>query len=79
MFTTPPCHPAPAAGSPAGDPFQLRFPSLFRTGPSLTFPCDARGRVSLDRLSERSRNNYFFARIVVGRDYAWPVVEPALH
>lgn len=79
MFTTPLCRQAATASSHAGDHFQLRFASLFHTGHSLTFPCDASGRVTLDRLTERSRNNYFFARVVVGRDDAWPVVEPALH
>jgi hypothetical protein len=30
--------------------------------------------VSLDALSERARQNYLFARAVVGRDYASPFV-----
>ena len=79
MLTVPPTRPA-CQGSPG---FQLRFASLHRAGQSLSFPCDACGQVALDSLSERSRNNYFFARAVVGRDFAWPVVEPmaapALH
>ena len=78
MSNIPHCHLPAADRSQAGPHFQLRFPSLFQSGHSLTFPCDASGRVALDRLSERLRNNYFFARVVVGRDYAWPVVEPAL-
>lgn len=79
MFTTPSCRKPTADTAHAGTAFQLRFPSLFKSGHSLTFPCDSNGCVALDRLSERSRNNYFYARVVVGRDYAWPVVEPALH
>lgn len=79
MFITPPCRKPTADAAHAGAAFQLRFPSLFQSGHSLTFPCDSSGCVVLDRLSERSRNNYFKARVVVGRDYAWPVVEPAPH
>jgi hypothetical protein len=54
--------------------FELRFQSLFDEGRALAFPCDAAGRVDLDTLSERSRCNYFYARSVVGRDYALPVL-----
>jgi hypothetical protein len=54
--------------------FEIRFQSLFDAGRALTFPCDASGHVELDALSERARNNYFFARAVVGRDYAAAVV-----
>jgi hypothetical protein len=58
-------------------PCLLRFPSLFNHGRSLSFPCDSAGQVPLDILSERARDNYFFARACVGRDFAVPVVEPA--
>lgn len=54
--------------------FELRFQSLFNQGRALSFPCDAAGHVSLDALSERARGNYFFARGMVGRDYAPPAV-----
>ena len=54
--------------------FELRFQSLFHAGKALAFPCDARGEVSLDALSERARENYLFARAVVGHEYAAPVV-----
>lgn len=54
----------------------LRFVSLFNGGRSLSFPCDTSGQVMLDGLSERARDNYFFARACVGRDFAVPVVEP---
>jgi hypothetical protein len=66
----------PAAG------FELRFRSLFDAGRAFAFPCDARGVVDLDRLSERARSNYFLARACVGRDYAPPAIvarEPWLH
>ena len=61
--------------------FELRFDSLSATGRSLAFPCDAGGHVDLDLLSERARNNYWYARTVVGREFAWPAVRPgvALH
>ncbi|MFG6448116.1 hypothetical protein ACG0Z6_07640 [Roseateles sp. BYS180W] len=54
--------------------FELRFESLFQSGRSLTFPCDSQGQVELDGLSERARENYLFARAVVGREYAQPTV-----
>lgn len=54
--------------------FELRFESLFDPGRGLAFPCDERGQVALDSLSERSRDNYFYARAVVGREYAVPAV-----
>lgn len=54
--------------------FELRFESLFNPGRGLAFPCDARGHVALDALSERSRDNYLYARAVVGREYATPAV-----
>lgn len=54
--------------------FALRFESLFNPGRGLVFPCDERGQVELDSLSERSRQNYFYARAVVGREYATPAV-----
>jgi hypothetical protein len=63
---------------PVGDtPFRLRFQSLFHPGRGLSFPCDAQGVVALDALSERARQNYLYARAVVGREYASPAVELA--
>jgi hypothetical protein len=59
--------------------FELRFQSLFAEGRGLAFPCDAVGQVNLDALSERARCNYFFARSVIGREYAHPAVLPTLH
>lgn len=54
--------------------FEVRFASLFRQGRGFAFPCDGQGRVDLDALSERARNNYLFARAMVGRDNAVPRV-----
>jgi hypothetical protein len=60
---------------PAG--FELRFRSLFNEGRALTFPCDAQGHVELDALSDRARENYLYARAVVGREFATPSVLPS--
>jgi hypothetical protein len=56
--------------------FELRLQSLFDQGRAWTLPCDAQGRVDLDRLSERARNNYFFVHSVIGRDVEAPSVCP---
>jgi hypothetical protein len=69
----PPCIVTPLQQLPH---FQLRFESLFNAGRALAFPCDERGQVQLDGLSERARQNYFYARAVVGREFATPAVVP---
>ena len=56
--------------------FELRFDPLLGVGPALSFPCDAAGRVDLDSLGERARCNYFYARTVIGREFAMPAVQP---
>ena len=55
----------------------LVFGGLFPSVRSLTFPCDPAGHVDMDEMSERARDNYLFARTVVGRDYEVPVVVAA--
>ena len=62
---------------PASSQYQLRFQSLFNSGRGFAFPCDDHGRVDLDRMSERARNNYFYARAMVGRELATPEVQRA--
>jgi hypothetical protein len=62
--------PGAAAGAAGHVEYELRFESLFDPGRALTFPCDERGVVNLDGLSERGRHNYFCARAGVGRDFA---------
>ncbi len=69
-----PIHPASVAAANADAAFHLRFESLFKPGRVLAFPCDARGCVELDTLSEPARRNYFYARTVVGREFATPAV-----
>ena len=69
---------APFVAPSAGTGFELRFESLFHPGRALAFPCDARGCVELDSLSDPARRNYFYARTVVGREFANPAVVPGL-
>jgi len=59
--------------------YMLRFRSLFHEGRAFAFPCDAQGHVDLDALSEKARNNYLYARAVIGRELAMPAVEPTFH
>jgi hypothetical protein len=54
--------------------FELRYRGLFNPGRGFAFPCDATGQVELDRLSERARVNYLYARATVGFDLAAPIV-----
>ena len=58
--------------------FQLCFRNLFDSGRGFVFPCDPEGHVDLDHLSERARNNYFYARAMIGRELSYPAVE-SLH
>ena len=56
--------------------YELKYQSLFDAGRALCFPCDARGQVLLNALTERARANYLYARAVVGREYAYPRMSP---
>lgn len=58
---------------PQGE-FELRFQSLFDAGRGYAFPCDAAGHVDLDALGDRVRISYLYARTVVGREFAAPIV-----
>jgi hypothetical protein len=58
--------------------YELRFQSLHQQGRGWAFPCNAHGEVDLDSLGERARNNYFFARALMGRDYAHPCVQAVM-
>lgn len=59
--------------------FELRFQSLFDSGRGFAFPCGPAGRVDLDLLSDRARNNYLYARAMVGRELSVPAVQCAMH
>jgi hypothetical protein len=48
--------------------------SLHDPGRALAIPCDASGRVDLDRLTERMRISYLGARAMLGREYGYPTV-----
>jgi hypothetical protein len=54
--------------------YELRFRPILRGKPDLAFPCDAAGQVDLDSLSNDARNAYFYARTLVGCEFAAPVV-----
>jgi len=56
--------------------YELRFQSLFNQGRAMVFPCNEQGLVDIDSLSERARENYFYARAVIGFEYATPAVTP---
>jgi hypothetical protein len=69
---------ASASSSSSGTgSFRLCFRSLFDSGRGFAFPCDPSGQVDLDNMSERARNNYFYARAMMGREVAYPAVELA--
>jgi hypothetical protein len=53
---------------------ELRFQSLFDAGRCYAFPCDAAGNVDMDSLSESARQNYLYARTVIGWEFAHPAV-----
>jgi hypothetical protein len=55
--------------------YQLRFRPLSDRGRAFVFPCDEVGHVDMDRLSERARVDYFYARAVIGRELTLPVVQ----
>ena len=61
----------------AASGYEIRFQFLFKPGRALSFPCDSQGRVQLDSLSDRARDNYLYARAVVGREFAYPSVRPS--
>jgi hypothetical protein len=58
--------------------FELRFQSLFNSGRGYSFPCDSKGFVDLAQLSDGARNNYLYARAMVGRELAAPAVRPCV-
>jgi hypothetical protein len=68
----------PGTRPPAARPTHLlHFAPLGAQGVGLDIPCDPHGRVGLDALGEALRNEYFFARALVGRLFAAPTVRAA--
>ena len=55
---------------------ELCFVALEDGHEGYAFPCDPAGHVNLDRLTERERIDYLYARAVVGREVAPPSVIP---
>ena len=53
---------------------ELRYQSLSNPGRALSFPCDAEGHVQMELLGDHALANYLYARVVVGREYALPMV-----
>lgn len=53
----------------------LHFAALAPEQHALDIPCDAQGDVPLNGLGEHLRNDYFFARALIGRLFAAPTVE----
>lgn len=41
----------------------------------LEFPCDDKGLVLMDTLTERAKANYLYARAMLGREYLTPQVQ----
>lgn len=52
----------------------LHFEPLTVGDTGLDVPCDPQGRVGLDALGDKLRNDYFFARTLIGRLFAAPTV-----
>lgn len=60
--------------APAQPTHLLHFEPLTAGDAGLDVPCDPQGRVGLDALTEKLRNDYFFARTLIGRLFAAPTV-----
>ena len=60
---------------PPSDRYELRFRSLHRPGRGYTFPCDARGCVDIDALSDSERHSYLYARAIIGHELSFPAVQ----
>ena len=59
--------------------FELRYRSFSPHRCGYAFPCDVNGRVNIDKLSEEVRENYLYARAMVGFDMQRPQVFPVMH
>lgn len=66
------------AENPARPTHLLHFEPLKAGDAGLDVPCDPQGRVGLDGLGSKLRNDYFFARTLIGRLFAAPTVR-AVH
>ena len=66
---------AQSAASPSAAGFRLHFRPLPPASRDYAVPCDAQGQVDLDALTDQARLDYFFARTVIGRQFAMPALE----
>lgn len=69
-------HQLPPSQGIAQAALELQFAARVRGRRAMAFPCDERGRVDMNSLDERRRNDYLFARALMDRDYERPVVRP---
>lgn len=60
--------------SEASQRFRLVYQSISGSLGSYSFPCNPHGEVDLNLLDDRSRNNYLFARAMMGRAMKLPTV-----
>lgn len=58
--------------------YELHFQSLLRPGRGWAFPCDADGHVDMNAMTDRVRNNYLFARALVGIELDVPRVRTTI-
>lgn len=66
---------AAVAGAPT---HLLHFEPLDAASAGLDIPCDPQGRVGLDALGDPLRNDYLFARALIGHLFARPTVRAAM-
>ena len=59
----------------SSDRYELRFRSLHRPGRGYSFPCDPRGLVDMDALSDSERDSYLYARAIIGHELSFPAVQ----
>lgn len=71
---------ANAAAATTTAQFLLRFDNIRNPGRAMAFPCAPDGTVNLNDLSGTARNNFHYAKAMVGREFARPkVVFDAAH
>jgi hypothetical protein len=64
------------APAPEGAHYELRFQPFVDDGRVYAFPCDLEGHVDIDALSDADRLDYLYARVLVGREFGVPDVQP---
>jgi hypothetical protein len=65
---------APSTFAECAARYELRFTGLFNRGRGYSFPCDAKGQVDVDELTDHGRISYVHAKAVVGVELSTPVV-----